>query len=111
MSDFFLDYCHHLPIPFLVVTLRQRFKVLYFADAREESPRFVECDLFGLFHLFENAIILNQNSALCGQIQDNGNDTRNSESQGTRTGSHKNTNTSFENPAKITLIYIDFSKL
>jgi hypothetical protein len=83
--------------------------VFNFANSCEKRSGLVESDSFGNFHLFENSVVLDKNSTLCGHIEDDSNNTGHGETQSAGAGGNQYTDTSFDNIANFAKLILKFN--
>ena len=78
------------------------FQLIY---SSEESSCLVEGDNLGCFHFLKNSVIPDQDSIFYCNVQNNWNDTGDSKTKGTGTGSNQNSDSPLNNPAYIASIW------
>jgi hypothetical protein len=75
------------------------FNMLYFC---KERSCLVKSHDLGILDFFEHARFLDQNATFDGHVEDVCDDAGNGQPQGTGTGSYKDADTSFDDPAQVT---------
>lgn len=105
MTDLLLDDCDHFPAFCLLKGLGERSVVLNAVDAREESPRFVEGDAFGPFDAFEDGVVLNEDAAFGGEVEDDGDDARDCEAEGAGTRRDEDADAPFHDPTDVARLH------